>query len=162
MPNTIQPNQLSDSQRAHIVDVRSRDEFLREHIPDSNNMPLDRLGDHLDELRHMPDIILSCQSGKRAAQAAEQLQQLGIDDDKLKLLDGSLNGWKSANQPTRSLKGGISIMRQVQLIVGVMILIGLFVPSLWWVALIAGIGMLVAGTTGTCLMATVLAKLPWN
>jgi hypothetical protein len=53
-------------------------------------------------------------------------------------------------------------MQQVQMIVGVMVLTGILYPPLWFLGLIAGTGMLVAGLTNTCMMARILGNMPWN
>ncbi len=144
-----------------ILDVRSRDEFAREHIPGSLNIPLDELLSRKDELlENHGRIVVSCRSGNRAKSAYQTLEQQGFDN--LALLEGGLQNWKRANQPTNSFKSGISIMRQVQIIVGVMVLSGVFIPALWFLALIAGAGMLIAGLTDTCMMAVMLQKMPWN
>jgi hypothetical protein len=80
----------------------------------------------------------------------------------LQLLEGGLIGWKEAKRETVSLKKGLTILQQVQIIVGVMVLTGTFYHPLWLLAPIAGAGMLIAGLTNTCMMAVVLGKLPWN
>ncbi len=144
-----------------ILDVRSRDEFAREHIPGSLNIPLDELLSRKDELlENHGRIVVSCRSGNRAKNAYQTLEQHGFKN--LTLLEGGLQNWKRSNQPTNSFKSGISIMRQVQIIVGVMVLTGLSIPAVWYLALIAGVGMLIAGLTDTCMMAVMLQKMPWN
>jgi len=154
-PDTLQP---SDYQ--NIVDVRTSDEYLREHIPGSINIPLDTLASATPQLSTMSNIYLSCQSGKRAEQALQQLQSMGIRN--AQLLEGSLNGWKQRGYPTEKKLSGISIMRQVQIIVGLMVFIGLIFPQFSALTWLAGFGMLIAGLTNTCMMAVALSKLPWN
>ena len=59
-----------------IVDVRSREEWEHEHIPNSQNIPLG----HLEELQFtLPDapLVMQCQSGSRSAIAASVLMRLG-------------------------------------------------------------------------------------
>lgn len=53
-------------------------------------------------------------------------------------------------------------MQQVQITVGLMVLIGSFYKPLWFIAPIAGLGLLIAGLTNTCMLALLLAKMPWN
>ncbi|MGE0200172.1 MAG: rhodanese-like domain-containing protein [Candidatus Melainabacteria bacterium] len=157
---TVNAATLPEADIPTIVDVRTRDEFLQEHIPGSVNIPLDEITGQLAQLRAMPKAIISCRSGNRAGQACQQLEQLGLTN--LQLLDGGILAWKGAGRPTLSLRKGYSIMQQVQIIVGLMVLTGLFVPGFWPLALLAGMGMLVAGLTNTCMMAVLLAKMPWN
>ncbi|WP_303674657.1 rhodanese-like domain-containing protein [Vampirovibrio chlorellavorus] len=143
-----------------IIDVRSPDEFAQEHIPGSVNIPLPLLSASVDQLKSLPELILSCRSGNRANQAYQQLQAMGFHN--VRLLEDGLQGWKAARRETVSFKKGYSIMQQVQIIVGIMVLTGTLYKPLWFLALMAGAGMLMAGLTNTCLMAVLLAKLPWN
>ena len=57
--------------------------------------------------------------------------------------------------------------RQVQLAVGIILLITLALavlvhPAFVWMAAICGIGLAVAGLTGFCGLARILAHMPWN
>jgi len=61
----------------------------------------------------------------------------------------------------------ISIMRQVQIVAGSLVLIGtllgVFVsPKFLFLSGFVGAGLLFAGITNTCAMAQLLAKLPYN
>ncbi len=61
----------------------------------------------------------------------------------------------------------IPIMRQVQIIVGATVLLAVVLGVLIspWILVVAGLmgaGLLFAGLTGTCGMATVLRYMPWN
>lgn len=147
-----------------IVDVRTADECQYEAIPGAINIPLDRVEQLNDTDRHMlsqlPQIILSCRSGARAARAAQMLQQQSFEN--IKLLEGGIQGWKQAGRPVLTQKKGFSVMQQVQIIVGLMVLSGVFIPEVWFLAPIAGAGMLFAGLSNTCMMAVVLSKMPWN
>ncbi len=156
----LKADQIPAEKTGLIVDVRSPDEFAQEHIPGSVNIPLQALSASAEQLKALPEIIVSCRSGNRASQACQQLQALGFQN--LQLLDGGLQGWKAAQRETRVFKKGYSIMQQVQIIVGVMVLTGVLFKPLWFLALIAGAGMLVAGLTNTCMMAVILGKMPWN
>jgi rhodanese-related sulfurtransferase len=160
VPQVIQPNKVAATDIPSIVDVRSRDEYLQEHIPGSQNIPLEELLSNTERLKQQEKLIISCRSGNRAAQACEHLQNMGLQN--LQLLEGGLGGWKKANLPTVSLKKGFTIMQQVQIIVGVLVLTGVFYEPLWFLAPIAGVGMLFAGLTNTCMMAVLLSKMPWN
>ena len=64
-------------------------------------------------------------------------------------------------------KAPISIMRQVQITAGSLVLLGLVLAVLinpWFAALSAfvGAGLTQAGITGTCAMASLLKHMPWN
>lgn len=153
----LKSSDIQDTTR--IVDVRSPDEYLQEHIPGSRNIPMDTLGDQLSHFKDAP-VILACRTGRRAAEAQAFLEAQGCT--RISVLEGGLQGWKLAGKPTRSLKKGPSIMQQVQIIAGSLILIGSFCKPLWFLAPLAGFGLLTAGLTNTCLMASILSRMPWN
>lgn len=70
---------LSDPfQQAQIVDVRSKAEFARDHIPGAVNIPLDNLRHRLDELSRQREVWLVCGVGLRAYNATRILQQNGF------------------------------------------------------------------------------------
>ena len=58
-------------------------------------------------------------------------------------------------------------MRQVQLAAGALVLLGvllgfLVTPAFFGVSAFVGAGLMMAGATGWCGMARVLARMPWN
>ncbi|HEY3283757.1 MAG TPA: DUF2892 domain-containing protein [Armatimonadota bacterium] len=57
---------------------------------------------------------------------------------------------------------GLTIDRQVRLIVGTCVLLGTAVPRLSPLAYLMGAGLVFAGITNTCAMASLLERLPWN
>ena len=93
-------------------------------------------------------------------------KQLGLND--FFILSGGLTAWKKQGQPTRiNTKEPLPIMRQVQIVVGFMVLLGVvlgYVVSPWFHLLSAffGGGLLFAGLSGTCALANVLMLLPYN
>ena len=58
-----------------VIDVRSLEEFEENHWEGAVNIPLPTLGEALDQIDFKTPIYLVCQSGKRSAQAAQQLVQ---------------------------------------------------------------------------------------
>jgi rhodanese-related sulfurtransferase len=84
-------------------------------------------------------------------------------------MTGGIDAWKKDALPVEldTKVSGISIMRQVQLVVGVLALAG---SALAWfvdprfVAIPAflGAGLTFAGATGTCALASILGAMPWN
>lgn len=148
----------------HIIDVRNRDEFVREHIPGSRNIPLEDItasfDDLLEQVWQNPNVVLTCRTGRRAREAARILKAKGCGD--IPVMEGGIVAWKKRGGQVRSDKGGISVMRQVQLVIGTMILLGFFVEPLWFLVPFAGFGLIFAALSGTCAMMSVLEKLPWN
>lgn len=61
----------------------------------------------------------------------------------------------------------LPVMRQVQLVAGTLALAGLvggalLAPALHLLSGLVGVGLIVAGLTGRCPMARLLAAMPWN
>ena len=110
--------------------------------------------------------VLCCQSGARSSRALAQLEAAGLTN--VAHLDGGLAAWKAAHLPVSvDMSQPISIMRQVQITAGSLVLIGAILAALvspWFILLsgFVGAGLVFAGVTDTCMMALLLAKLPYN
>lgn len=74
---------------AIILDVRTIEEFNREHIPNAINIPLDQI----NSINFNKDstIIVYCQSGMRSKQAAEKM--IDMEYSSVYNLDGGLLNW---------------------------------------------------------------------
>ncbi|MFC6285461.1 rhodanese-like domain-containing protein [Nocardioides sp. GCM10027113] len=155
-----QPNTL-------VLDVRSPGEFETAHIDGAVNIPVDQLDPHLRQIVHNAGgtLVLVCQSGGRAEQAATKLSREGKQD--LVLLAGGMNSWLAANAPVK--RGEVekwALERQVRLVAGSIVLLAvvasIWVPALKWVAAAVGFGLTFAAVSNTCMMGNLLAKLPYN
>ena len=113
-----------------------------------------------------PAIYVLCQSGGRARRAIEKLKAAGVQG--CVLVEGGTQAWIDAGLPVnRAQSRVLPLMRQVQIIVGFLSAIGgllaLTVNNLFAIIpLVVGSGLLLAGLTGFCGLALVLAKMPWN
>ena len=145
---------------ALALDVREPDEYAHRHIAGTRNVPLSRLPAGLPELSPGHEFYVFCQSGPRAFQAAQIMRSRGLKD--VHIVEGGLNAWAAAGYPVEKSGGPIPIMRQVQIVAGSLAFLGGLVPSLRWIAIIVGAGLVFAGVSGTCGMAAVLARMPWN
>lgn len=157
--------------RAVLIDVREGDEHAREHIEGAQLMPLSRFDPaKVAALANSGRrVILHCRSGRRSAEASRMCVPLAGGDAPLLTLTGGIDAWKAAGLPVVASRAAppISIMRQVQLIVGVCTLIGSalawFVdPAFVGIPAFFGAGLAFAGASGTCAMASLLAAMPWN
>jgi rhodanese-related sulfurtransferase len=152
--------------QAVVIDVREPNEFAAGHIPGSQSMPLSSFDPQAVPASGAKKVVLHCAAGSRAGEACKQMAAIGRED--VYLFRAGMQGWQAANLPVEgSGKKVIDVMRQVQLVVGAMILtsvlLGHFVAPGWLVlAGFAGCGLLLAGATGECPLALVLAKMPWN
>lgn len=155
-----------DSGQAVVVDVREADEHARERIAGSRLMPLSGLDPGEVPRSNGQKVVLHCRGGRRSADAAARLVNAGHPE--AIHLKGGLEAWKAAGFPVEvNRKVPISLMRQVQIVVGTLVLatviLGVTV-SPWFLALTGffGAGLLFAGLSGTCGMAAVLSLMPWN
>jgi len=72
---------MKDLNKASIIDVRTPQEFAQEHYPGAINIPLDRLPQHVEEIREMQKpIVTYCRSGNRSGMATAILQQNGVQE----------------------------------------------------------------------------------
>jgi rhodanese-related sulfurtransferase len=149
-----------------LLDVRTPAEFGTAHIPGSYNVPLELLREHRDELRqHLDqDVVLVCRSGNRAGQAESLLAAAGLPT--LHVLEGGVVAWEKAGAPLRRGTQKWALERQVRLVAGGLVLTGILAsvvaPGAKWLSAAIGGGLVGAALTDSCLMGTLLAKLPYN
>lgn len=159
----IHSNEVDD--KHVLVDVRTPGEFHSEKIPNSVNIPLDKLAEQAESLQNHDNVVLVCASGNRAQKACEVLSSRGISAT---ILNEGMKGWKGAGRLTEvSDTGAISLERQVRIAAGLLVAIGgvlaLSVHPYWAIlSTFVGCGLVFAGVTDTCGMAMILAKLPYN
>jgi rhodanese-related sulfurtransferase len=147
-----------------LLDVRTPLEFESERIEGALNVPLDHLDTRLDDIPDRTDVVVVCRTGVRATIAAETLARAGR---RARVLEGGVHGWRRARLPLREGRKRLAVDRQVQLIAGTMVLAGVALGTLvspWFLVLAAffGAGLTFAGATGTCGLALLLMRMPWN
>jgi rhodanese-related sulfurtransferase len=159
---------LASGDENELLDVRTAPEYASAHVPGAKLMPLHELDVAAVLSRHKPGapMYVLCQAGARAAKAIEQFERAGCYD--CVLVEGGTQAWIDAGLPVhRGTSAVLPIMRQVQIVVGSLsaasAILALAVNP-WFAAipLFLGCGLLFAGITGTCGMAIMLAKMPWN
>lgn len=156
--------EINKDKKITIVDIRNPDEYARESIKGAKNIPADQLDEA--DLAKDDAVIFHCQSGNRTKQCQDKIERLGLPETYI--LEGGISAWKKANQPLNiDRKAPLPVMRQVQIIVGLMVLVGVVLAltiSPWFSLISAffGGGLLFAGLTGFCGMANLLMMLPYN
>jgi rhodanese-related sulfurtransferase len=168
------PRQVHDWLRADqavIIDVREPDEHARERIPGSRLVPLSGFDPTQAAAQAKPGqrIVMQCRSGRRSADAARMASGLSVSGCTVVNMTGGIEAWKKENLPVEvdTKVSSISIMRQVQMIIGTFVLAGSalawFVDPLFiGVPAFFGAGLLFAGATGICALASLVSKLSWN
>lgn len=158
-------NLLAAGSRFQLIDVRSVREFDEAHIPGAVNVPLEQVESRLADLDPDQPTVLVCQSGRRASVCRELLQSY---HGALIVLEGGTKAWIDEGLPVvRMTANRLPLMRQVQLIAGLLVLtgagLGRFVQPNWgFLAMFVGAGLTLAGSTGFCGLANLLSLMPWN
>jgi hypothetical protein len=114
--------------------------------------------------REIP-VYLTCHSGARAFQAAQRLADAGLPNTVV--IEGGTEAWERAGLPMRRCGGAMPLERQVQIALGLLLLLkvlfGYTVHELFFAAgALIGSGLIIAGLTRWCGLARLLALMPWN
>jgi len=150
---------------ARLVDIRTPDEFARARLPGAENRPLDSIDPAEGPAEGDAPVIFLCRSGMRTAANADKLASCCREGY---LLEGGLDGWRKAGLPVEeNRQAPLEIARQMQIAAGSLVLLGvllgfLVAPAWFGLSAFVGAGLLMAGTTGWCGMASLLALMPWN
>lgn len=161
-------DKMQSGERVALIDVRTPVEHDEMRIAGSHLMPLDALDAAAvrEKSTGAGTCVLVCRSGKRAEQAFRKLQDAACAN--LAVLDGGVLAWESAGLPLQhSASNRLPLMRQVQLIIGSLALVGSVLAltvNVKFALLPAflGAGLTMAGATGWCGLAILLSKMPWN
>lgn len=151
---------------AQMIDVREYPEFQAGHIEGSTLVPLGDIEVASQGWEKTQAITLVCQSGRRAEQARTRLASQGFQH--LTVLGGGVEAWKAAGKPLiQTEKRPWAMERQVRVVAGSLVLIFLALGYFIWPyftvgAALVGAGLVFAGVSNTCMMASVLGRMPWN
>jgi rhodanese-related sulfurtransferase len=159
---------LQSGKNIRLIDVRTPVEHEEMRIAGSQLMPLDQLDPTAmaSTSANAEQCVLICRGGKRAEQAYETLQAAGCSN--LAILDGGVLAWEAKGLPLlRSERKVLPLMQQVQLIIGLLALIGSILAmtvhaNFALIPAFLGCGLTLAGSTGWCGLAILLSKMPWN
>ena len=156
-----------DKGEAVLVDVREPAEYTAENITYSTLLPLSGVSKAT-----LPDyagkkLVIHCRKGGRGGSACEKLL---AEDPSLDIynLEGGITSWIEAGLPIASSGTFfLPLDGQVQLTIGLTLLMGSIVgffltPLVFLLTGIIGVGLTIAGLTGFCGLATLMAKMPWN
>lgn len=168
----ISPREASEllaRKEAILIDVREPDEHARERIAGSTLIPLGSVTANQIAALGARRAILHCKSGRRSADALSRCAPLAERGIELRSLRGGIEGWRGAGLPTvlDAARPKMGVLQQTQLTIGLAVLLGTALGAFvnpWFLAIPAffGAGLVLAGATGFCGLATVLSKAPWN
>ena len=156
-----------DKDQVVLIDVREEAEHRNQKINGAKLIPLGKISKKdLPELKNKK-LVIHCQAGRRSQSACEKLLQ---EDSNLEIynLEGGINSWcGSGCNVIKSKNFFLALDRQVQLTIGSFVFFGslltyfvdlkfVFIPAFF------GAGLIFAGLSGLCLLANLIAKMPWN
>ncbi len=168
--NTLKPaeaKQKLDSGKYILLDVRTLPEHKKEFIPGSIHIELNDLESNQDKIEKLLDtyegIIVYCETGGRGGSACSILSSLF--PDKIYNLEGGIQGWKASGLGVTKI--GMPINAQVRLVAGILVLLGIVLeyavfPGGIILSILVSLGLIYSGITNNCMMANLLAKMPWN
>jgi rhodanese-related sulfurtransferase len=169
---TINPSQLAElckSGKIDLIDVRTPVEFRELHVERARNVPLDRLNPTaLAQARNGSKdepLYLICRFGSRGRQACEKFLAAGYAN--VVNVEGGTMACVEAGLPIVRGEKAISLERQVRIVAGLLVLLGVLLgwlvhPALYGLSAFIGAGLVFAGITDTCWMGMMLARMPWN
>jgi rhodanese-related sulfurtransferase len=169
---TINPSyfaELCKSGEIDLIDVRTPVEFREVHVKLARNVPLDDLDPVtlMQACKRGKDkpLYIICRSGSRGRQACEKLLAAGYTN--IVNIEGGTLACVEAGLPIVRGKEAISLERQVRIVAGSLVLLGIMLgwlvhPALYALPAFIGVGLLFAGVTDTCGLGMVLTRMPWN
>lgn len=170
---TITPSELnakSQNESVELIDVRTPAEFSEVHAQIARNIPLDRLDPQsLKQSRNGSadkPVYVICKSGGRSSKAYNQLSAAGFSN--VVNVEGGTDAWVAAALPVvRGAKKAVSLDRQMRIVAGSLVIIGVILgfavhPAFFGISGFVGAGLVMAGVTNICPMINMLAKMPWN
>lgn len=167
---TVDSNTLKrwlDSGEAVLVDVREPAEHAAESISGAKLLPLSAVSRSALPDARGKKLVIHCRKGGRGGAACEKLL---AEDPALEIynLEGGIGAWAEAGFPVKSSgKFFLPLDRQVQLAIGLMLIAAsvvgtVFSPAWFLFTGLIGAGLTVAGLTGFCGLALLMARMPWN
>ncbi|MFN8673199.1 MAG: rhodanese-like domain-containing protein [Candidatus Sericytochromatia bacterium] len=154
--STSELKKISESNQDNyiIVDVRSTFEYSSENIPNSKNIPLNKIRASIDELKKYEKVYLFCRSGNRSYLASNILLELGVVNPIN--VKGGIVAWKTNGFDIIKNPSSMSILRLIQIIMGLLLLTDVLLSKNYDANLILptfmGAFILYSGITNKCLL----------
>ncbi len=159
---------------AVLIDVRPAEKFASERIEGAVSMPLATLETGSLPALEGKKLVFQCQLGVASERAGRKVLGEGFSGEVHHLV-GGIAAWKRDGFPVQVPEGAVvstggtslSLMRQVQIVSGFLVLLGVALgstvsPWLYGLSAFVGAGTLFAGASGSCAMVFLLARLPFN
>lgn len=97
--DTMAAIKLINYQNAQILDVRDESEYAAGHLPNSKNIPAEKMSERWHELEKFKEkpIVIIYKSGVRSGNPSSILQKNGFTQ--VHDLKGGIDAWRRANLP---------------------------------------------------------------
>jgi rhodanese-related sulfurtransferase len=166
----ISPERAAELMRegAVLIDIRERDEYRRENIPGARHHAASALDREHPARPGDEVLIFHCKSGARIREHAGRIAGGMSSACESYILEGGIDAWRKAGLPVAVDRSQpIPIMRQVQIVAGSLVLLGIVLgttvaPGFYVLSGFVGAGLVFAGVTGFCGMQRILSRMPWN
>jgi rhodanese-related sulfurtransferase len=76
-----------------LVDIRGPEAFAEGHLPDSENVPMADLPQHIDAIADADHVVTICPHGKASVKAARIVEAYRDFDGRVDSLAGGLEAW---------------------------------------------------------------------
>ena len=96
---TVDDLDVARKDGATVLDVRESDEYAAGHVPGAQLLPLSILPVRVQDLPQSEPVFVVCQSGGRSAQAAQLLDQAGLD---VRNVVGGTSAWVRSGRPVET------------------------------------------------------------
>ena len=149
-----------------IIDVREYPEFAAGHMQDASLVPLATVASASQGWDKSSPLLLVCKSGRRAEQGRQILAGLGFT--MLTVLPGGMDAWSAAGKPViKVARQPWEMERQVRTVAGALVVVtvvlGVTTSRYFLIGtVLVGYGLVFAGVSNTCMMASLLGRMPWN
>lgn len=169
---TIDVKQLAEIRtqcEIELVDVRMPTEFRELRAECARSIPLESLDPSsvmASRNGHSQQpLYVICRSGSRSRQACQKFIEAGFTN--VVSVEGGTLAWEQAGLPVVRGKKALPLIQQVQMTAGFMIVLGVILsifvhPYFVGLSAFVGAGLMFAGLTGLCPLASFIARMPWN
>ncbi len=155
-------------EKVELIDVRTPAEYGSAHVPYARSAPLDGLDPKsvmASRTKPGEPLYVICRSGGRSAKACAAFVAAGFPE--VVNVEGGTLAWEQAGFPVDRGKYVLPLDRQVRIVIGVFVVLGVALgalvhPVLYGLSALCGLGLIFAGITDFCPMARTIAKMPWN
>jgi rhodanese-related sulfurtransferase len=160
---------IATHQPFDLIDVRTKKEFDKAHIPGARSIPLPELRASKvlrdRKLSATEPLYVICRSGGRGQQACERFLKAGFSN--VVNVEGGTMACLKAGLPVVRGQKAVSLERQVRIAAGSLVLLGAVLgwfvhPAFIGLSAFVGAGLIFSGITDTCGMGMILARMPWN